>query len=224
MMQYLTTHDTVTPDVSAAFQLLTRGVNTNLFKPQARCHDLRDEWDADAHTPVALYVGSLHCAVNIGLIERAFSTFLQTQPGGRCVVIGTGPLIAELRARHPSWSFCGDLYDHVLARHFASADVFIDPSMNDENHAVLESLASGLVTVAYESGFAREHVCDGVDGLLAPLGDVEVFLQRVSEGALRWRDRSLRESARLKARTMTMCLHEMPIHLKPVAMPAPIAA
>src|SRR5690606_39110998 len=56
----------------------------------------------------------------------------------------------------------------ALARHFASGDLFLFPSRSETfGNVTLEAMASGVPTVAFDSGAAREHLRDGVHGTLA---------------------------------------------------------
>lgn len=180
--------------------VLGRGVDSSLFEPGARCAALRREWGADKRTPVAIHVGRVAAEKNFALLERAFDEFVDAQPSAKCVVVGAGPLLEELRARRPGWIFAGERRGAELARCFASADVFVFPSTSETfGNVVIEALASGLVTVAYDYAAANEHIRDGVEGLLAPLDDEAAFLAKVREAAARWNDDALRVCSRVKA-------------------------
>ena len=181
-----------------------RGVNTDLFAPDARSWKLRKDWGAGHDTPVAIYVGRVAAEKNLALLERSFAAFLEMQPQGKCVVVGKGPMLGELQARHADWIFAGERGGCELAEHYASADVFIFPSTTETfGNVVIEALACGLVTVAYDYAAANEHMRDGVEGLLAPLEDEGRFLERVKVAATRWDDDALRILARVKARKLS---------------------
>ncbi|MEO5770811.1 MAG: glycosyltransferase, partial [Burkholderiaceae bacterium] len=75
---------------------------------------------------------------------------------------------ARLQAAHPDVHFAGTQRDEALARHYASADLFLFPSLTDTfGNVTLEALASGLAVVAFDTAAAAEHVREGVSGWLA---------------------------------------------------------
>jgi glycosyltransferase involved in cell wall biosynthesis len=188
----------------ANVSVLGRGVDTSLFKPDAVDSCLRASWGVGEDCPVALHVGRLAAEKNLALLEQAFAAFLEAHPQGRCVVVGDGPMADSLRARHPGWIFAGMRSGQDLARHFASGDVFIFPSTSETfGNVVIESMASGMVTVAYDYAAANEHMVSGEHGLLAPLDDEAAFLAQVREAARRWDDDGIRVSARAKALTLS---------------------
>ena len=113
------------------------------------------------------------------------------------MVVGDGPELAELRGRHADWIFTGARSGDDLAAHYASADVFLFPSTSETfGNVVLEALASGLVTVAYDYAAAAAHILSGTHGLLAPPHDAEAFLSQTRAAAARWDDAAMRAAAR----------------------------
>ncbi len=183
--------------------VLGRGVDTNLFTPTARDPELRRSWGVDDHTPVALHVGRLAAEKNLELLEKAFATFQEAQPHGRCVVVGDGPCAEGLRAAHPRWIFAGMRSGADLARHYASGDLFLFPSMSETfGNVLLEAMASRLLTVSYDYAAANEHMHTGADSFLAPLGDEPAFLNAVRLAAAHWDDAAMRDRAHAHALTL----------------------
>jgi len=114
----------------------TRGVDTALFRPRPKRH-------FDARRPVFLYAGRV-------AVEKNIAAFLALDLPGQKVVIGDGPLLLALKARHPEAIFTGYKRGEELAEHMASADVFVFPSLTDTFGLVLlEALASGVPVAAF---------------------------------------------------------------------------
>jgi glycosyltransferase involved in cell wall biosynthesis len=63
-----------------------------------------------------------------------------------------------------------------LAAHYASADLFVFPSLSETfGNVTMEALASGLAVVAFDYAAAREHIVHGHNGLVAPCDDDIAF-------------------------------------------------
>lgn len=114
----------------------SRGVDAELYRPRpVRIFDLPG--------PIFLYVGRV-------AVEKNIEAFLDLDLPGSKVVVGGGPALEWLRARHPAVHFAGMMQGEDLARAYASADVFVFPSLTDTFGIVLlEAMASGLPVAAY---------------------------------------------------------------------------
>ncbi|WP_305072124.1 glycosyltransferase family 4 protein [Microvirga puerhi] len=123
----------------------TRGVDTQLFRP-------RSERILDAKAPIFLFVGRV-------AVEKNLDAFLSLELPGTKVVVGDGPSRSELQRSYPDARFLGSLTGKALARVYASADVFVFPSLTDTFGIVLlEALASGLPIAAYPVTGPRDVV------------------------------------------------------------------
>jgi glycosyltransferase involved in cell wall biosynthesis len=158
--------------------VMARGVDTGLFNPQRRSEELRRQWGADEDTLVVATVGRVAAEKNLDLAIFAFEAMRSTCPNARMVFVGDGPQKSALAARHPGHIFAGMRHGEDLAAHYASADVFLLPSLTETfGNVTLEALASGLGVVAYATAAAGELIEDGIAGLLAPPGDEQRFIQ-----------------------------------------------
>jgi glycosyltransferase involved in cell wall biosynthesis len=93
-------------------------------------------------------------------------------------VVGDGPLRRSLQASHPHVHFVGLQRGSELAAHYASADVFLFPSLSETfGNVTLEALSSGLAVVAFDAAAAGELIRHGRNGLLAPAGDADGFVR-----------------------------------------------
>ncbi|MFO1372379.1 MAG: glycosyltransferase family 1 protein [Candidatus Competibacteraceae bacterium] len=158
-------------------QVLARGVDTTLFSPQRRDSTLRQRWGVAPRAPAVLYVGRLAAEKNLELAIAAFQAIRRLQPDARLILVGDGPMTPRLHTHHPTFVYCGMRQGQDLATHYASADLFLFPSLTETfGNVVLEAMASGLAMVAFDYAAARAHVELGHSGLLAPFGDAEAFV------------------------------------------------
>lgn len=158
-------------------RILSRGVDTELFSPGRRNHLLRQSWNADHNTVVALYVGRLAPEKNLDLVMDAFAAMQERNRRSRLVLVGDGPERARLRRRYPEALFAGPRTGIELAEHYASADMFVFASRSETfGNVTLEAMASGLPVVAFDYAAAGEHVQHGYTGLLASVEDSSAFI------------------------------------------------
>ncbi len=166
----------LTSDGFRGMKLLSRGVDTELFSPARRDPDLRASWGAAPDDPVFIHVSRLAAEKNYTLLFRVWGEIRALHPRARFVVVGDGPLRARLSRAHPWARFTGFLERGDLARHYASADVFLYPSLTETfGNVVTEAMAGGLAVSAFSYAAAARFVRHGENGLLAALGDEAAF-------------------------------------------------
>jgi glycosyltransferase involved in cell wall biosynthesis len=154
-----------------------RGIDTALFSPARRNQALRAQWGCKGGEPVALYVGRLAPEKNLKLFVRAALAVRAVDPRTRIVLVGDGPDAAALRTAHPDFLFCGMRTGEDLAAHYASADIFLFPSITETfGNVTTEAMASGLAVVAFDYAAARQHIRHGSSGFLAPYDDAAAFI------------------------------------------------
>jgi glycosyltransferase involved in cell wall biosynthesis len=111
--------------------------------------------------PVYLYVGRV-------AVEKNIEAFLDAPLPGTKVVVGAGPMLDELRAKHPEVVFTGKKVGEDLAECYASADVFVMPSRTETfGIVILEAMASGLPIAAYPVTGPLDLVRPGETGILS---------------------------------------------------------
>ncbi len=159
-------------------RVVARGVDTALFHPRRRSVALRRDWGAQEMDTVALYVGRLAPEKNLELVLRAAAAMRMRQRRLKLVLVGNGPERERVAHGHPEVIFAGVRNGEDLAMHYASADVFLFPSMTEiHGNVTVEAMASGLAVVAYDYAAAQQHVRHHDNGLLAPFGDAERFVE-----------------------------------------------
>ncbi|TAK56337.1 MAG: glycosyltransferase family 1 protein [Gammaproteobacteria bacterium] len=158
-------------------KVLGRGVDTALFSPAQRDPQLRASWGLGEDGLAVIQVGRMAAEKNLPLAIEAFRHIRIRQPGSRLILVGDGPLLPQLRRAHPDILFAGVRHGVELARYFASADLFLFPSLTETfGNVTLEAMASGVPTVAFDYGAAHEHLRDGFHGRILPRGDERGFI------------------------------------------------
>ena len=155
---------------------LPRAVDPQRFSPTHRDATLRQQWGLAEDDLAVIYVGRIAAEKNLGLAVRAFREIQAQNPRARFIWVGEGPQRAALAAANPDFVFCGLQLHQALAAHFASGDLFLFPSRSETfGNVTLEAMASGVSTVAFNYGAAREHLRNGLHG--AAVDTDEAFVE-----------------------------------------------
>ena len=158
-------------------RVVGRGVDTVLFHPEKRSLALRGAWGAGPEDMVCLYVGRMAPEKNLALVRRSFSAIRTVQPKARMVWVGDGPSRQKLQEEHPEHVFAGTQVGEELSQHYASADLFLFPSLSETyGNVVAEAMASGVPVLAYRSAAAAELIDDGRNGVTVGPGDEAAYL------------------------------------------------
>lgn len=159
-------------------EVIGRGVDTTSFAPVHRDERLRSAWGVAPSQVLVSYVGRLAAEKNLDLLVRSFDAIQQHCPDARLLLVGDGPMRASLQQRCPEAIFAGSRRGTDLAAHYASADMFLFPSLTETfGNVVTEAMASGLPVVAFDCAAAHEHIEHGVSGLLVPEGQEARFIE-----------------------------------------------
>jgi glycosyltransferase involved in cell wall biosynthesis len=146
---------------------LRRGLDRTLFSPRRRDRAwLQRRFALPPEHVIALYAGKLDAGKNVPLLAPAVAAARAAGAPVQLLCAGAGsegPALAA--ALGPAVTLPGTLPQDELARAYASADLFVFPSMIDESgNAAVEALASGLpALLAAGSGVAtRMADCAGL--------------------------------------------------------------
>jgi glycosyltransferase involved in cell wall biosynthesis len=128
----------------------SRGVDTDLFHPNRRKED-RGPFKG-MKQPIWLNVGRV-------AVEKNIAAFLDTPLEGTKVVVGDGPQMDALKAKHPDAHFLGVKQGGELADCFANADSFVFPSLTDTfGLVILEAMAAGTPVAGFNVPGPRDLI------------------------------------------------------------------
>ena len=144
--------------------LWSRGVDRAQFTPAHRDAAVRAEFGLAPDQPMVLYVGRLAAEKNLDLLLEAWRQLGPRDDDPRLVLVGAGPLEAELRtATPPGVVIAGVRTGLPLGACYASADLFAFPSSTETfGNVLLEAMSSGVASLAVNAGgvtdFAEHNV------------------------------------------------------------------
>jgi glycosyltransferase involved in cell wall biosynthesis len=165
-------------------KLVARGVDVLRFDAAHRSDDLRAQWGAARDDLVIGCVGRLAPEKNLNIVVAAFESIRRAHPRARLVLVGDGPMRKELQAGCPEAIFAGQRIGADLAAHYASADLFLFPSITETfGNVTTEAMASGLAVVAFDYAAAGRLIRHGENGMLVPFDDSAAFVRTATRTA-----------------------------------------
>jgi glycosyltransferase involved in cell wall biosynthesis len=179
-------------------ELVPRGIDLSRFSPTRRSPDAFARL-APGPGPIVLCVGRLSREKAIDRVIAAFSAAAREVPDARLVLVGDGPLRAELeRTAVERCVLAGQVTGDELAALYASADAFVFLSETETfGNVVVEAQASGLPAVVAR-GATSELIVHGATGFAVDPGDLRdaqrAIVRLLRDGELRRRMR--REAVR----------------------------
>ncbi|MBB5517698.1 glycosyltransferase family 4 protein [Amphiplicatus metriothermophilus] len=150
-------------------RLWTRGVDHGLFNPNRRDMAWRRAQGVDDEAVLVAFVGRVVLEKGIDVFADAVLAAQKRNPSVKALVVGDGPERARFQTRLPDAAFAGYLDGEALARAYASADIFFNPSVTETfGNVTLEAMASGLPAVCAAASGSVSLVADGECGFLCP--------------------------------------------------------
>jgi D-inositol-3-phosphate glycosyltransferase len=165
------------------------GTDTDRFSPVDREHraEIRRRLGLPVDAFIALTVRRLFYRNGLDTLLDATAR-LRDHAQLHVVIGGAGPEHAEIEARIKNDGLdrvhlTGFIPDADLPDYYRAADVFVLPTRTAEGFGLvlMEAAASGVPSIATDSGAPREVIEDGVTGLLVPPGDPEALAGAIAE-------------------------------------------
>ena len=145
-------------------RMWTRGVDGALFSPKKRDMAWRRSLGFADDDIVVAFVGRL-------VLEKGIDIFVETlqrTPGVKALVVGEGPERERFEDKLNDGHFAGYLEGEALARAYASADIFFNPSITETfGNVTLEAMASGTPPLCARAAGSASLVAHERTGLLA---------------------------------------------------------
>ena len=167
-------------EITNGIRIWPRGVDTHRFNPSWRSASWRHALGVKGEDVLVSFIGRLVWEKGLGIFADVVEALRQRGVKHRCMVVGDGPALNELRKRLPGGIFTGYLKGRDLSRAYASSDLFLFPSDTETfGNVTLEAMASGLPTVCADATGSRTLVEDARTGRLVPPGDTHGFVDAV---------------------------------------------
>lgn len=137
--------------------------------------------DVENGATVITCVAEMHPRKGHKYLIEAFNRLQKNMPSLHLVLVGTGPIEQELKAKYGANAhihFLGWRKD--IPQILRASDLFVLPSLREAfGLSILEAMACNVPVIATETGGAKDIIENGKSGLLVPPGDSESLLKAI---------------------------------------------
>lgn len=183
---------------SKGFERLTvvpRGVDLERFGPKHRDESLRAQWlqhgpqlSGAPQEPVLICVSRMAAEKNLEVLLQGFRALKQSGSHAQLIMVGDGPVRANLQRLYPEAQFVGMKTGLELSRHYASADLFCFPSQSETfGNVILEAMASALPVLAYRHGASAALLTDQEHGWILTDFSASAFHRALRDALDQWK-------------------------------------
>jgi len=153
-----------------------RGIDRDQFNPERRDMAWRRSLGIADDEMVIAFLGRIVMEKGLDVFADAVHAFVPRGLKHRVLVIGEGPARPWFEQQLPDAIFTGELTGSDLSRAFASADVFLNPSMTETfGNVTLEAMACALPVIAADASGTTNLVRDRFTGTLVDGAEPEEF-------------------------------------------------
>ncbi len=154
----------------------SRGIDTSIFTPAARCLPWRREFGIEDHEMVIGFLGRLVLEKGLDVFAAVVNELTRRNVPHRVLVVGKGPAESWFAEQVPNAVFAGFQAGTDLGRAVASMDMLFNPSVTETfGNVTLEAMACAVPVVAAMATGSSSLVEHGVTGRLVPPEDINGF-------------------------------------------------
>ena len=169
--------------ITSKIELWPRGVDTAVFHPKKKCNNFIENSTPGEIT--ILLACRLVLEKNLRLFVDIIRALIAAGIPHRSVVVGEGQARSWMQQQLPETRFLGKGSEDLLSIAYASADVFIYPSMTETwGNVVLEAMSSGLPVIGANASGTATLVQHEITGFVINDNDPQSYVSRVKQLAM----------------------------------------
>jgi len=164
---------------SSKIDIWGRGIDGMKYSPNYRSDKLIDSWRASGKVKILFVSRLVHYKETDMLIRLSHIL----RDGTLLVITGEGPEREKMERECETSKtvFTGKLVGYELSEVYASADIFVFPSLTDTfGNVVLEAMASGLPVLAANEGGPKNIIQQGKTGYLLEPKNEKAFNEKIN--------------------------------------------
>lgn len=156
-----------------------RGMDTHLFSPKRKNTSYLRRLTGN-NLPTILFASRLVWEKNLDTLFSIYDLVQQKGIPINFLIAGDGIAKASCEARMKNAVFTGKVDHQTMAVLYASAAVFVFPSVSETyGNVVLEAMASGLPCVIADGGGSKDFIEQGVNGFKCAAYDAEDYVEKI---------------------------------------------
>jgi glycosyltransferase involved in cell wall biosynthesis len=160
--------------------LWQRGIDHTIFNRSKKVDGFSQRMFGNNH-PVILYASRMVWEKNLHILPKLYEHFQINDIPINFLMVGDGVAKNELEKRMPNAKFTGEVDHPTLSLFYASADVFIFPSISETyGNVVVEAMACGLPCVIGNGGGSSSLIKQGINGFKCNPEDVSDFFKKIN--------------------------------------------
>ena len=156
-----------------------RGIDTSLFSPDKRNLKLMQQLTGNKN-PVILFASRLVWEKNLETLFGIYDELQASQTAVNFLIVGDGSARKACEARMQNAVFTGKADHSYLSVLYASADIFLFPSVSETyGNVVLEAMASGLPCIIADGGGSKDFIQQGFNGFKCEPYNVADYIEKI---------------------------------------------
>ncbi|MBD1384392.1 glycosyltransferase family 1 protein [Mucilaginibacter rigui] len=164
---------------TSKMKIWKRGIDAYLFSPDKKDKSIIRRLTGN-NNPTIIFASRLVWEKNL---ETLFAIYDKMQAGAKQVnflIVGDGTAWLACEARMPKAIFTGKISHQKLAGLYASADVFLFPSVSEAyGNVVIEAMASGLPCVIADGGGSGDFIEQGINGFKCSPYNADDYVEKI---------------------------------------------
>ncbi|MBB5395002.1 glycosyltransferase family 1 protein [Mucilaginibacter sp. AK015] len=185
-----------------SMKIWKRGVDTALFSPYKK-DKRRIQKLVGNKNPTVIFASRLVWEKNLETLFNIYNKLQALKTPVNLLIVGNGTARQACEVKMPNAVFTNDIDHEYLSVLYASADVFLFPSVSETyGNVVIEAMASGLPCVIADGGGSKDFIDQGVNGFKCSPYNADEYVEKIE---LLLHNRQL--SASFAANGLQYCKH-----------------
>ena len=163
----------------ALMKIWRRGIDHSIFNPKKQDRSYLENITGNNYVNL-LFASRLVWEKNLSILIDIYNLYEEIGMRINFIIAGNGMAKKELQRKMPNAVFLGNVSQQDLAVIYASADVFLFPSVSETyGNVVVEAMASGCPCVIGKGGGTQSHIKHGFNGFLCKPDDPNDFYKYI---------------------------------------------